>query len=56
MYFPTEFGPSYVIETKQNLDDPVWTPVTTYAGDGSPKVFTAPTQSYPQSFFRIRLE
>ncbi len=56
MYFPTEFGPSYVIETKQNLIDPGWTPVTTYLGDGSPKVFTTPTQSYPQSFFRIRLE
>ena len=54
--FPTEPGPTYIIETKTHLNDPAWTVVSTYNGDGAPKTFTRPTQPTPQSFFRIRLQ
>jgi hypothetical protein len=56
MYFPTEVGPTYVVESKQNLNDSTWTRVTTYTGDGAPKVFTSSTQPFPRLFFRLRLE
>jgi len=54
--FNTEFGPTYVIESKQSLNATNWTVVTTYTGDGTPKTFTIPTQPLVQEFFRIRLE
>jgi hypothetical protein len=56
MKFNTEVGPTYVVETTTNLNAAAWDLVTTYAGDGSAKPFTAPTQPLPRSFFRLRLQ
>ena len=56
MQFPTELGPTYVVETRTNVQGATWTLVTTYAGDGFPKTFTRSTQPLPRSFFRIRLQ
>jgi hypothetical protein len=48
-------GPSYVVDYKDNLGDPNWTPLATNAGDGNPKTVTNALSSAPSRLFRLRV-
>jgi hypothetical protein len=52
----TQAGQSYVVDYKDNLDAPVWTPFWTNVALGNTMSFTTPTTNTPQRFFRIRQE
>jgi hypothetical protein len=55
MTAPTEVGPNYVVEFKNLLTDPSWTPLKTNAGNGSP--FVVPVgATNAQRFFRTRMQ
>ena len=48
-------GPSYVVDYKDKLGDPDWTPLATNAGDGNPKAMTNALSSAPTRLFRLRV-
>ncbi|HEV2691696.1 MAG TPA: hypothetical protein VG347_02255 [Verrucomicrobiae bacterium] len=51
----TEFGPAYVVDSKTNLLQSTWLPLSTNAGTGSP-INVTNTVSANQGYFRIRLQ
>lgn len=46
----------YVVEYKNRLTDPVWTPIQTNLGNGALNIVVVPAVSPPQRFFRVRLQ
>jgi hypothetical protein len=54
--FPTEIGPSYVVEAKGALTNGAWTTLSTYAGTGSPISYVTNTVNPPQRFLRVRMQ
>jgi hypothetical protein len=52
----TESGPSYVVETKTNLLQATWTPVSTNAGTGGVINVTNTIISGSQEYYRVRLQ
>ena len=52
----TQGGVDYVVEFKNALSDPVWTPLTTLIGDGSEQTITEPLSDTPTRFFRVRAQ
>ncbi|MDR3457584.1 MAG: hypothetical protein P4N60_09075 [Verrucomicrobiae bacterium] len=53
--FGTEVGPSYVVDSKTNLLQPTWLPLSTNAGTGG-AISVTNTVSGGQGYFRIRLQ
>ena len=49
-------GQSYIVETKFDLNNPVWIPIRTNAGDDSIQSYTNATTAAPQRFFRLRTQ
>jgi hypothetical protein len=54
--FGTELGKVYTIERAFSLTSPVWAPVETRPGNGSPIQFTRPVGASPSVFFRVRVD
>jgi hypothetical protein len=54
--FPSEIGPTYIVQTTQSLSTPNWTTATTYTGDGAVKTFTTNVTGSSQLFIRILLQ
>jgi hypothetical protein len=56
--FATTPGSSYVIESKDNLDDPTWQPLQTIPGTGSVVTINDPVRQPPpsQRFYRVRIQ
>jgi hypothetical protein len=53
--FGTEIGPSYVVDFASSLTNPVWTPIGTNVGTGSP-ISVTNTLTGSEGYFRIRLQ
>jgi hypothetical protein len=53
--YPSEVGPSYVVDFKSALTNVAWTPIKTNSGTGSPINITN-ALSGDQGYFRIRLQ
>jgi hypothetical protein len=56
MRFPTELGPSYVVEYKLNLTNANWTPLSTNLGTGAAVTVTDSLSAAPTRFYRVRLQ
>jgi len=54
--FGTEPGKVYTIEQAFSLTSPVWSPVETRSGNGSPIQFTRPVGASRSVFFRVRVD
>ena len=52
----TEAGSSYVIQYKNNVDDPTWTTLTTIIGDGTVKPFSDATAPSDHRFYQILVQ
>ena len=52
----TQAGQTYVVDYKDSLDAPVWTPLWTNAATGNTMSFSTAVTNSPQRFFRIRRE
>jgi alpha-tubulin suppressor-like RCC1 family protein len=52
---PTRCGKTYLLEHKDDLSDPRWTPHPLVAGNGSVVELTHPMDSAAQRFFRVRV-
>jgi len=52
----TKTGFNYVIEYKNDLNDPTWTPLTTIPGNGEPQVVTDPSPATQMRYYRARSE
>jgi hypothetical protein len=52
---PTEAGPTYVLEYKDNLEDSSWIVLTTVAGTGSPIPITDNGLTNATRFYRVRV-
>jgi hypothetical protein len=50
----TKTGFTYVIEYKNNLNDPAWTPLTTVPGIGGPQLISDPAPAAHMRFYRAR--
>jgi len=54
--FSTQLGWTYILEFKNSLSDPVWTPLRTNDGNGSLQtVILSPQPGAPQRFYHLRL-
>ena len=53
--FPGVSGLNYVIESKDHLDDPVWTPIQSAPGTGALLTFMDSTPLVPTRFYRVRV-
>jgi hypothetical protein len=51
----TQGGVDYVLEYKDSLSDPEWTPLATWTGDGSIQVLQDPLPHIPTRFYRVRV-
>jgi hypothetical protein len=54
--FPTEPGPTYVVEYKDTLDDPTWQTGPSFAGTGQPITVTNSAPTAVTRFYRIHLQ
>jgi len=54
--FSTEAGYNYIIEYKNDLNDPVWTFLNNVTGDGTVKPISDPDTSPSKRFYRIRID
>ena len=54
--FPTEPGPTYLVEFKTNLPDPSWQTLTNFIGTGELIMITDDGQSPGPKFYRIHLQ
>jgi len=54
--FTTEFGPTYVVDYKNQLTASAWLPFTSVAGTGAPITITDNSITNTARFFRIRLQ
>ena len=52
---PTEVGPTYVVEYKDNLEEPSWNVLTTVAGTGLPIPITDNGLTNATRFYRVRV-
>ena len=52
---PTEVGPTYVLEYKNDLEDPSWNVLTTIAGTGSPIPITDNGLTNTTRFYRVQV-
>ncbi len=52
---PTEVGPTYVLEYKNDLEDPSWTGLTTIKGTGLPIPITDNGLTNTTRFYRVRV-
>jgi uncharacterized delta-60 repeat protein len=52
----TTAGKSYVLEFKNLLGDPTWTPLAPVAGDGTVKILTDSSASAPSRLYRVRVQ
>jgi hypothetical protein len=53
--WPARAGLTYVVDYKDNLSAPVWTPLWTNVADGAVLRFVTPATAAPQRFFRLRV-
>jgi len=53
---PTQDGFDYVLEWKNTLTDPIWTPMSTNSGTGGVITLTNTTVSGPSRFYHIRVQ
>jgi GH25 family lysozyme M1 (1,4-beta-N-acetylmuramidase) len=53
---PTEIGTNYVLEYKNSISDPIWTPLQTNGGNGSIMNLTNLGTIDPIRFYQIRLQ
>lgn len=54
--FPTVPGFTYVVQFKDELNEPEWQPWQTNVGDGLLKTVIVPATSPPERYFRLRVE
>jgi hypothetical protein len=55
--FPTQTGFGYTVLYKNNLTDPVWTPLgSATPGDGTTKTLTNALSGSPQQFYRLSIQ
>jgi hypothetical protein len=52
----TQVGFNYVLEFKNSLTDPVWTPVQTNGGNGGLMNMTNSGLTAPTRFYRVRVQ
>jgi hypothetical protein len=56
-HFQSEIGPTYVVQYKDDLNQPLWETLTSYHGDGSQLPVTDNVSATNQSrFYRIHLQ
>ena len=55
MTFPSEVGPTYVVEYKNALTNGAWIPLSTNAGNGSAVTVSVSTTN-DQRYFRVRMQ
>ena len=53
--FPTELGPTYEVEYKQDLNAPSWQLLTNVIGTGSPLTITNSSGTSATKFYRIKV-
>jgi hypothetical protein len=53
---PTQIGFNYVLEFKDSLSDPIWTPVQTNGGNGGSITLTDNGLASPTRFYHIRIQ
>lgn len=54
--FTAQSGFSFVVEYKNSLTDPAWTPMQTVPGDGTIQTLGFPITESPVRFYRVRIE
>jgi hypothetical protein len=52
---PTEVGPTYVVEYKNDLEDPSWSVLTTLSGTGSSIPISDNGLTNTTRFYRVRV-
>jgi len=55
LHFDTEFGPTYAVEYKETLDDPVWIELTATNGTGGPQTITDNGVTNAVRFYRLHV-
>jgi PKD repeat protein len=53
---PTEIGPDYFVEFKNNLGDLTWSPLITLVGNGSPQIVTNSMTNSTRRFYHVRVQ
>jgi autotransporter-associated beta strand protein len=56
LQIPTEFGPTYLVQTNGNLTSPIWQTAATIIGDGTVKPFSTIITSSPELFIRVKVQ
>jgi hypothetical protein len=54
--FPTELGPTYVVQYKYSLDDSSWLVLTNVPGTGAPITITDTDPINPAKFYRVQVQ
>ena len=54
--FPTELGPAYIVEYKDDLADTSWQALGLWAGTGLPLTVTNTSATNAMRFYRIRMQ
>ena len=55
-HLPTVFGVNYILEYKDDLNDPTWKPAQSIGGNGSKLVIADPAPTAPVRLYRIRMD